>query len=329
MGDGYGTNPSVSVGNTTAKYVWTSSTSAAPYQVKTSAETLSKTGTTPPTIAYHRSIAVLDPNTGAWLEVRLDKLSVKTKAGEEFVIPFVNAKEDSLTLTPANGFINLASSHVTLPTDAESLFVRCVVSGQNLPALKTAGAAIRAELVIAGTNDTTFKLPMVNTTSASLPETKFLLSTSVTSFAGIGFSLRTDVFGLANKKSSLIASLGHIYEVTETPLQKTLEEIANVVAPRDFSLLAHPNPFSANGTFGKPVTQIRFAMKDKGLAALRVYNLSGQLVRELVNEQRAAGEYTASWDGRDDRGVVTASGVYFIRLETGNQVKLSKVTLVR
>jgi flagellar hook assembly protein FlgD len=87
-------------------------------------------------------------------------------------------------------------------------------------------------------------------------------------------------------------------------------------------LTAYPNPFN-------PSTQIRFAMQDEGLAALRVYNLNGQIVRELVHEQRAAGEYTVSWDGRDNRGVVTASGVYFIRLETGNQVKLSKVTLVR
>jgi hypothetical protein len=38
------------------------------------------------------------------------------------------------------------------------------------------------------------------------------------------------------------------------------------------------------------LTQIRFAMKQDGIVTLRVYNLNGQLIRELLNERRAAGE---------------------------------------
>jgi len=62
---------------------------------------------------------------------------------------------------------------------------------------------------------------------------------------------------------------------------------------------------------------------------VRVYNLNGQLIRELLNEHRATGEDSTPWDGRDARGIGAASGVYFIRFETGNEVKLSKVMLVR
>jgi hypothetical protein len=123
------------VGNTTAKYVWTEGSSA-PYQIKISSETLSKTGAGPLAMAYHRSIAIIDTTANAWLEVRLNKLSVKTRRGEEFTMPFANAKEDALTLTPANAFSNLASSPVTLPADAESLAVVCQVSGQGLSAIK-------------------------------------------------------------------------------------------------------------------------------------------------------------------------------------------------
>jgi len=70
-------------------------------------------------------------------------------------------------------------------------------------------------------------------------------------------------------------------------------------------------------------------MREAGLATLRVYNLNGQLIRELLHEHRAAGEHAVPWDGHDNRGRAAASGVYFIRFEAGNEVKLSKVMLVR
>jgi hypothetical protein len=88
------------------------------------------------------------------------------------------------------------------------------------------------------------------------------------------------------------------------------------------SVWAHPNPFN-------PSTQIGFAMREDGLATLRIYNLCGQVIRELLNEYRAAGEHNVKWDGRDARGVAAASGVYFIRFETGNEVKIGKIMLVR
>jgi hypothetical protein len=129
------------------------------------------------------------------------------------------------------------------------------------------------------------------------------------------------VAGFRNK-SSLIASLGHIYEIVETPLPKVLESITETAAPQVFFVEAYPNPFN-------PSTQIRFAMKEAGLATLRIYNLNGQLVRELLNEYRAAGEHAILWDGRDDHGITAASGVYFIRFEAGQEVRMSKVMLVR
>ncbi|MGH7450037.1 MAG: S8 family serine peptidase, partial [bacterium] len=317
---GSGANPSVSAGNTTAKYVWTSG-STAPYQINTSAETLSKTGAGPLSVAYHRSIAVLDTTAGAWLDVRLDKLSVKTKAGGELAIPFVNAKEDSLTLTPTNAFANLASPAVSLPADAESLFVLCQVSGQTLSAIKQANP-IDVEIILTEKSGATIKLPVINTAAENLSTTLFTLSAAISAFAGGEVSLSTQVKGIATNKSSLIAGLGHIYEVVETSLPKTLEEAAGATTPKGFALQAYPNPFN-------PSTQIRFAMREDGLATLRLYNLYGQAIRELLNESRASGEHTVTWDGRDDRGTAAASGIYFIRFEAGNAVKVGKVLLVR
>lgn len=320
IGDAYGTNPSVSIGNTTAKYVWTSG-SVAPYQIKTSTETLSKSTGSPLATVYHRSIAIIDTTTGNWLEVRLDKLAVKTKSGEEFTIPLVEAKEDDKTLTPVNAFINLASSAITLPVEAESLFVHCQVNGQGLSTVKKRDAAINVEITFAPKNAAAFKRSVINIAAEGLPETRRTIAIAASNFAGNEFSLAAQVAGLDNK-SSLIASLGHIYEVVETPAGNTLAASAENTTPQEYALSAYPNPFN-------PSTQIHFAMKETGLATVRVYNLNGQLIRELLNEPRAAGEHTVPWDGRDHRGVAVASGVYFIRFEAGTAVKQSKVMLVR
>jgi flagellar hook assembly protein FlgD len=62
----------------------------------------------------------------------------------------------------------------------------------------------------------------------------------------------------------------------------------------------------------------------------RIYNITGQMVRELVDEQRrAAGEHAVLWDGRDGSGRAAASGVYFVRVESGQYVKVGKLALVR
>ena len=162
---------------------------------------------------------------------------------------------------------------------------------------------------------------MINISAEGLPQTKHTIVLAAANLAGKEVSLRTHVSGLDNKPS-LIASLGHIYEAVETPIGKTLEAIVENTAPQEYALSAYPNPFN-------PSTQILFSMKEAGLAVVRVYNLNGQLIRELLNEHRAPGEYSAPWDGRDARGIGAASGIYFIRFEMGNEVKQSKVMLVR
>lgn len=315
-----GTNPSVSVGHTTAKYVWTQG-SAAPYQIKTSSETLSKTGSGPLAVAYHRSTAILDTTIGAWLEVRLDNLTVKTNSGDEFSIPFEEAKEDSLTLAPAKAFINLASAPAFLPANAESLFVQYIISGQGLSLIKNLSSPIGIEIIFSGKTGGTIGLPVLTITTEGLPETKRLLSARIANLAGKEVSLRTQVSGIT-QNSSLIASLGHVYEIVEAPLPKRLDKATETVTPQDFTLRVYPNPFN-------PSTQIHFTMPVEGMARLRIYNLHGQLVRELLHEHRVAGEHSVPWDGRDDRGLAAASGVYFIHAEAGNIVKASKGILIR
>jgi hypothetical protein len=67
----------------------------------------------------------------------------------------------------------------------------------------------------------------------------------------------------------------------------------------------YPNPFNAN-------TIIAFQLPEPGDIEITVFNLRGSRVRTLLKQTRQAGHYTAIWDGKDDFGRSTASGIYII-----------------
>lgn len=83
----------------------------------------------------------------------------------------------------------------------------------------------------------------------------------------------------------------------------------------------HPNPFSAQ-------TVISFATPAQGLVTMRVFDLSGRLVRTLANEEMAAANHSIIWDGTDANGRPLGAGVYFCRLEAQGQVLTQKIMMV-
>ncbi len=84
----------------------------------------------------------------------------------------------------------------------------------------------------------------------------------------------------------------------------------------------YPNPFN-------PVTVIRYSLGRKSTVHLKVYNLLGQVVTELVNEEQPAGDHEISWDGTSGDGKSVASGLYFYRLEAGKFVESKKMILLK
>jgi hypothetical protein len=88
---------------------------------------------------------------------------------------------------------------------------------------------------------------------------------------------------------------------------------AGISSPQPAPVLAllsqnHPNPFA-------PATTIEYALAQSATVSLRVYDIDGNLVRELVNgRQNAAPSHRVEWDGRDSAGRELANGVYFYEL---------------
>ena len=83
-----------------------------------------------------------------------------------------------------------------------------------------------------------------------------------------------------------------------------------------------PNPFN-------PETAIRFSLAGSAPVSLEVYNLRGQLVRQLLRETRPAGNHSVVFNGRDDRGNAISSGVYFYRLRAGSYSATRKMIMIK
>lgn len=84
----------------------------------------------------------------------------------------------------------------------------------------------------------------------------------------------------------------------------------------------YPNPFN-------PSTEISFALPNLSNVELSIYNILGQNVRVLVDEQMPAGNYTVTWDGRNSSGNTVASGVYFYRVTTQFGAETRKMLMLK
>ena len=84
----------------------------------------------------------------------------------------------------------------------------------------------------------------------------------------------------------------------------------------------YPNPFN-------PETTIHFDLATETSVTLRVYDMTGQVVRTLVQGSLAPGNYTQLWDGRNEAGSKVGSGVYFYQLQAGSFSSKKKMTLLQ
>ena len=84
----------------------------------------------------------------------------------------------------------------------------------------------------------------------------------------------------------------------------------------------YPNPFNAQ-------TKIEFSGARKELIILDVYNVAGEHIVNLFNNQTNTGTHTVIWDGKNTKGGDVASGIYLFRLQVGKTVLIRKALLIR
>lgn len=98
----------------------------------------------------------------------------------------------------------------------------------------------------------------------------------------------------------------------------SVEEIPNVNVIRTFDLKQnYPNPFN-------PTTQIHFSVPTNGNATLAIYDALGRQVMVLLNQYFAAGSYSYNFNATS-----LPSGIYYYRLQTGNNTATKKLVLTK
>lgn len=97
----------------------------------------------------------------------------------------------------------------------------------------------------------------------------------------------------------------------------------NSVTPATFNLSQnYPNPFN-------PSTIISFDIPADAFVKLKVYNILGQEVVQLVNENKTAGKYQVNWNGTDNAGNKVTSGVYLYSLKANDFTSTRKMILTK
>ena len=96
-----------------------------------------------------------------------------------------------------------------------------------------------------------------------------------------------------------------------------------VELPSEYSLKQnYPNPFN-------PETKISFSLKETGKVLLNIYNLQGQRVKTLINQQSQAGFHVVKWNGTNDLGIQVPSGVYLCKIQVNDFVQTRKMMFTK
>ena len=84
----------------------------------------------------------------------------------------------------------------------------------------------------------------------------------------------------------------------------------------------YPNPFN-------PVTNFHIDVPEAGHLFVAVYDVNGRLVNQLMNTQVVAGRIRGRWSGKNGSGVMSPTGIYFLKVETGINYHVQKLALVK
>ncbi|MFC1492430.1 T9SS type A sorting domain-containing protein [candidate division KSB1 bacterium] len=102
-----------------------------------------------------------------------------------------------------------------------------------------------------------------------------------------------------------------------------IEENDRRVTPDGFELMQnYPNPFN-------PSTTISFKLLSPSDVSLKIYNISGQLVKTLISKKMSSGQHVIKWNGKNDLGMKVGSGLYIYSLKAGTFSSTRKMVILK
>jgi hypothetical protein len=126
--------------------------------------------------------------------------------------------------------------------------------------------------------------------------------------------------GSYHKACEPIAPGRAILYTTDAPTTGVSDDYQPASVPTKLALSVRPNPLRTRAA-------IAWALPVAGRVSLKVYDATGRVVRDLVSQNMAAGQYSVAWDGRAADGRRLANGVYFCKLATADGSRQQKLVV--
>jgi len=130
-----------------------------------------------------------------------------------------------------------------------------------------------------------------------------------------GFKLANDTQQLEIHVSEILMGSGLIYKTDDyTVVNVTIQPSL----PDEYYLsTAYPNPFNST-------TRILYGIPDDAQVSIKIYDITGSLVETLISENQSAGNFSVTWDAGSN-----STGIYMVRIDTGQFNRVTKILLVK
>jgi len=136
--------------------------------------------------------------------------------------------------------------------------------------------------------------------------------------SGVG-TVQLDIFDLNGQSEHVLVDI--IFYFNETV--STITDVAGQEGPKSFNLMDnYPNPFN-------PFTTLRYEILKDEKVEITVYDMSGRVVRKLLNNVQKAGQNHVQWNGLNDQGMTVSSGSYLYNIQAGGHGETRKMVLLR
>ena len=129
--------------------------------------------------------------------------------------------------------------------------------------------------------------------------------------------------------SLLINSSGHLFAATwGNGVFRSIQPITSVgenetISPQSYVLKQnYPNPFN-------PVTTIEYQLLKDSHVSLMIFNITGDLVKTLIEEKQSAGYHKIQWNGKDENDNSVAGGLYLCQLKADGFSQSNKMVLIK
>jgi FlgD Ig-like domain len=164
-------------------------------------------------------------------------------------------------------------------------------------------SSLAADLFVHLQDETLLTITLSDIDNISFDESSSSLTISMSNGSNDTFSI-SDIRKL---------SFGNLSEISESEL-----DLIN-----RFTLLRnYPNPFNSS-------TTVEYVLPKPGKVKIAIYNISGQLVRNLYEKEQQAGLQRINWDGLSDSGAQIASGMYICKVSFEQEQLVSRLIFIK